>query len=158
MPFESSLSIYPVFEGDITGAGVQELKDSGPPEIWEMTTNVRTDQDWRVEVGWYLEGSLLSSAFFTFVGEWIVSVRLESMGTGGEHNLPEVRVSVDDCTSPSPDRREYTATIPVLAGSPGAPQADVYKVVTVITYEDPDGNPGPIAGFLEGGLLQIYAV
>jgi hypothetical protein len=160
MPFESSLSggAGPVFDGGITKVDIQELKEAGPPQVWETSTNIRTDQDWQVVVAWYLQGTLLNWPAFTFEGEWVVSGRLESMGTGTEHNLPEVRVSVDNYSSPNPERRDYTATISVPHAGPNAPQADVYKVVAVITYKYPNGNPGPIAGFDEAGMLQIYAV
>lgn len=154
MALESTLVIPglvdPLLQGAIVGATVSEVGGIAP------STNIRTDQDWNVKVDWNLEGSLLGTPFFSFVGEWVASLFLESMGPSNEYALTPARVSVNTFTLPDPTddtHRDYTATIPVSAGSvdPG-----VYKLVVAITYESSPGDPGPIAGFHEGGMLQIY--
>jgi hypothetical protein len=157
MAFESAIEIPgfsdPLLQGAIAGATVSEIDGVSP------TTVIRTDQAWEVEVQWNLEGSLLGTLFFNFVGEWVVSLFLESMGPTTEYALPTaggVRLSVDTFTLPDPNdetHRDYTTTIPVSANTvdPG-----VYKMVVAITYESAPGTPGPIAGFHEGGMFQFY--
>jgi hypothetical protein len=158
MALESSIEIQgledPLLQGAIVAATVSEIGGVSPTSI------IRTDQAWDVTVDWNLEGSLLGTSFFNFLGEWVVSLFLESMGPTTEYALPTtgtgVRVSVGTFTLPDPNddtHRDYTATIPVSADTvdPG-----VYKMVVAITYESSPGTPGPIAGFHEGGMFQFY--
>jgi hypothetical protein len=154
MALESSIEIQglvdPLLQGAIVGAAVSETGGVSP------TTVIRTDQAWEVKVDWNLEGSLLGTPFFSFVGEWVVSMFLESMGPTTEYALPTaggVRLSVDTFTSTIDTHRDYTATIPVSANTV---DAGVYKMVVAITYESSPGSPGPIAGFHEGGMFQFY--
>lgn len=157
MALESSIEIQglgdPLLQGAIVGATVSEIGGVSP------TTVIRTDQAWEVKVDWNLEGSLLGTQFFNFVGEWVVSLYLESMGPTAEYALPAgggVRVSVGTFTLPDPNdvtHRDYTAKIPVSAQTVAA---GVYKMVVAITYESSPGTPGPIAGFHEGGMFQFY--
>jgi hypothetical protein len=62
-------------------------------------------------------------------------------------------VSVDTFVLATATRRDYTAAIPV---SPNSVDPGVYKVAVAITYESSPGTPGPIAGFHESGMLQVY--
>ena len=154
--FESSLVMSglaaPFLEGSISKPSVHEVK--GP--LTEMV--IRRDQDWQIDVNWEVHGSLLSlpsSLSFPFTGEWILRAYLESIGPGREYELPlggaGIRINVNATTTA--DRRDYKATIPVSAKQVNA---GVYKMVVAVTHESSPGVPGPIAGFYEGGMLQIY--
>lgn len=156
--FESSFVmsglVAPFVEGSISAPTVREV--GGP--ITEMV--IRTDQDWQIDVNWEVHGSLFSSptaASFPFTGEWIARAYLESIGPGTEYELPVngkgVRKNVDTPDSTTGNQREYSANIVV---SKGDVDAGVYKMVVAITHESSPGVPGPIAGFFESGMLQIY--
>ena len=154
MALESSREIQgwvpPLLQGAIVGATVSEVGGIAP------STNIRTDQDWSVKVDWNLEGSLLNQPFFNFVGDWVVSLFLESMGPSLEYSLNPIRLGVNTFTQNPQvqNRRDYTATIDVLAGQI---DAGIYKLAVAITYESAPGTPGPIAGFHEGNMLQLYS-
>jgi len=148
--FVMSGLVTPFLEGSISAPTVKEVE--GP--ITQMV--IRKDQDWEIEVNWEVHGSLLSnptSASFPFTGNWLVRAYLESIGPGTEYTLPTdgLKISVDKTTTA--DRRDYSATIEVAKGKV---EAGVYKLVVAVTHESSPGVPGPIAGFYEGGVLQIY--
>ena len=162
MPLESSFVMSglgtPLLEGSISAPTVREV--GGP--ITQMV--IRKDQDWQIDVNWEVHGTLItppSSSSFPFSGEWIVRAFLESIGPGTEYELPlggaGARISVATFTepvpNPVPNERDYTTTISVAANTvePG-----VYKMAVAVTHETSPGHPGPIAGFFEGGMLQIY--
>lgn len=154
-PLESSMVISglvpPLLKGSISHPVVTEIGGVAPSSV------IRTDQDWQIEVNWTLQGSLLGTPFFTFNGEWIVRVYLESMGPRAEYELPAdgkgTKIGVDTFTPDGAMKRNYTATIKV---APKAIDPGIYKMVVAITYESSPGAPGPIAGFHEGGMLQLY--
>ena len=77
LPLESSMVISglgtPLLTGTISAPTVTEIGGVTPNNI------IRTDQDWQIKIDWSLQGSLLGTPFFSFVGEWVVRVYLESM-------------------------------------------------------------------------------
>ena len=135
-------------KGAITKANIVEVGGADPKDI------VRCDQEWKTEVEWYLQGWVLNSAFFKFLGEWTVTLYLESMGPGTEYKY-EVAISVDDYDPAPDDRRDYKATIEV-----GDHQvvACTYNAVVAITYKGENGVPGPIAGHCVAApsMVQFY--
>lgn len=146
--------VPPLLEGTISAPTVREVGGPITPMI------IRTDQDWQIDVDWEVHGSLLSkptAASFPFTGEWILRAYLESIGPGTEYELPlsgkGVRLDVGKPVTTAGDKRTYSATISVLKNdvAPG-----VYKMVIALTHESSPGVPGPIAGFFESGMLQIY--
>ncbi len=68
------------------------------------------------------------------------------IGGSGAH------VSVAAFTPDGPSKRDYTTTIHI---APNAVVPGIYKMVVAVTYELSPGVPGPIAGFHEGGMLQL---
>lgn len=136
--------------GGITSVTVEEADDSG---AFQANTIIRTDRDWQITLKWALQGSLLNSKFFEFPGTWVVNAFLEAWGANAkDQDLPEVSMTVDQDPQPSP--WEYTATIGVKKGTvvPGA-----YRLAVTLTYKDENGDPGPMAGFIEvPGMIQIY--
>ena len=155
MPLESSLVISgltdPLLKGSITGPIVTETAGANP------STVIRTDQNWQVQIDWSLEGSLLGTPLFNFIGEWVVRVYLESMGPSKEYELPiggsGARVSVATFKADGATKRDYSTTIQI---APKAVDPGIYKMVVAVTYELSAGKPGPIAGFHEGEMLQLY--
>jgi hypothetical protein len=167
--FVMSGLVTPFLEGSISAPTVKEI--GGP--LTKMV--IRTTQDWEITVNWEVHGSLLSkptTASFPFTGDWIIRAYLESIGPGQDYTLPTVngqRLSVnasktEELSSASTDdRREYTATVSIpkrikadgSTDTNGVP-AGIYKLVVAVTHESSPGVPGPIAGFYESGMLQIY--
>ena len=148
---EVSFNIAPIaLAGAITQADIAEQGGVAP------VNNIRSDQNWGAEVAWYLEGWILNSNFFQFLGEWTVTLYLDRFGHGAEREF-SVTVPVDTfAPDPNPNRRNYTASIGIPAGDvlPGT-----YEPVVAITYAA-GGTPGPIAGHVKANpdMVQIYAV
>jgi len=125
---------------------------SGTAQVFDVggvdpTNLIRSDQDAFVRIRLRTEG-----AYTTMIGgKFRLRLHLERMGPGPELNLPAAPVEVGLVPGVSP--QNYTRNITIAAGSvtPGA-----YKLVTTVTYESLAGNPGPIAGYSEGPILQFY--
>ena len=140
--------------GAITRAEVVEHDGKAPANY------IRNDQAWDVEVEWYLQGWILNSAFFEFLGEWTVTAYLEIMGPGTEPafsaTVPVSTFTPAPAPPFTPPRRNYKATVQMLAGAvePGS-----YKIVAAVNYAG-SGTPGPIAGHVATtpDLVQIYPV
>ena len=127
-------------------ADVYEIGGVSPTNI------IRTDQDWLVRLNWALEGSLKSM----ICGNWCIHVHLESIGKGVELSLPdpyrEVQVPLDPCGN-----GQYYYDFVVKAGTVKPEHCSTpFKLVSTITYENACGLPGPMAGFVEGSILQFY--
>jgi len=127
-------------------ADVYEIGGVAPTNI------IRIDQNWFVRLNWALEGSLKSM----ICGTWCLHLHLESIGKGPELNLPdpypEVQVPLDPCGDGC-----YTYDFVVKAGTVKPEHCSTpFKLVSTITYENACGLPGPMAGFVEGSILQFY--
>ena len=114
---------------------------------------IKTTQGWGVHVNWDAVGP---------VAEWLgahfhLRVYLENMGP----NLPEYQfpdpdpLIVDTEAEPlSNGKRHFERNIDVPAG---AVDAGLFKLTCVIqVYDDNKNEPVPIAGFIEGPLVQFY--
>jgi hypothetical protein len=115
------------------------------------TTILEADKDFKVHVKWWLDGPLTAYV----CGEWCVSIFLESIGPGPELRLPAqpVEIPLDPC----PGRNDYAAWIVIPANTIKPEECAVpYKLVTTVTYRSPKHKPGPMAGFVEGPILQFY--
>lgn len=110
---------------------------------------LRTDQDWSAHTTITLSGAL--SQFIA--GSWHIHLRLESMGPGGEYSFFDVN---GDVAIPDPsDVYDQVLHVPagkVTAAHDGTP----YRAVISVTYRGPLGNPGPIAGYVDLGIVQFY--
>lgn len=146
--------------GFINAFAVQELTMPAAP-----TTIIRTDQDWRVHVEWNTIGPAAAS----LAGEFRVAVYLESLGLGPDLKLPNVpgpnEVTVPLSAGaftplPLPDagRRDYSLDIDIPAGQvpTDTDRSRAYKLIVAVTYREVTGDPGPLAGFREGPVLQFY--
>ena len=134
----------PYLGGDIY-AEVYEVGGAKP------TTIIRTDQEWGVKLHWDLKGSLAPF----ICGEWCIHLFLESMGPAPELKLdpyPKYEMPLDPCGD-----GEYYFDFRVKPGIvTGQHCSNPYKVVVTVTYLNACHKPGPIAGFVEGPLVQFY--
>ena len=104
-----------------------------------------------VDCQWTLTGSLSRM----ICGTWNCDLYMESMGEGKEFEI-------EGCTDMPLDpggSGSYACTIKIPPGTiqPAQGETDIpYKMVVSVTYKDPKGRPGPIAGFVELPLTQFY--
>lgn len=115
------------------------------------TTIIRTDQAWAVDLTWQLHGPLVPM----ICGHWCLHIFMESIGSGPEFSLPdpgpEILIPVNQPSG------NYSHHFHVPAGRVTADHCSTpYKVVVAITYKTQYGTPGPLAGFVEGPILQFY--
>lgn len=108
------------------------------------TTIIRTNQDWRVQFEWKVDGSLNH----IMAGNWILEVLLEKMG-GGEFDLANNTKNVPFVSEP----HVYNGFIEFPADSVAKGK---YKIIAAITFEGPTGHPGPIALTGEGPLVTFF--
>lgn len=141
MPFEPLLP--PALTGSVTAFAVPS---PGPAPATIISTAVA----WSVHIEWEIHGLFALG----LAGDWHVKAFLESMGPGVEMQAgPTQNIPLAAGVFQAPDRRNYTANIPVAAG---ATPAGVYKLVTTVTYTEPSGQPGPMAAYQEGPVLQFF--
>lgn len=130
-------------------ADVYELGANGEPQ--NNTSIIRTDQDWGVVFKWGLRGPLSRM----ICGVWCLHVNLESIGPGPELNLPSeegFHLHFKGCAG-----TEFTKVICVPKGIVSGKHCSVpYKLVATVTYLDECDRPGPMAGFVEGTIVQFY--
>lgn len=125
-------------------AAVYELGGSAP------TTVIDETQSWEARFDWGVHGSPLTKML---AGKWCLSLHLESIGPGPEVLLP---VSGPKEVPFDPAISHYTAVITVPAGTIATSADVIYKVVACLTTKDALGRPGPIAGYVEGPILQFF--
>lgn len=139
-----------LMDGDITAT---TLVDPGP----KPTTIIKVTDPFTVRVSWYVEGLVVP-----FInGEWKLKVHFEEMGAGNPEGMsfpPQAQaISLYPPTRrPRDDRYEYEADVAVPAVMTLGVTEGSYKLVTVLTYAQPDGTPGEMAGFKEGPIVQFY--
>ncbi len=122
--------------GNITVNAIHELAGSAPSTI------IKAGTPFHFHVSWTLGGSGVPF----LGGVWKVKVNHESMGPGPEgESLPAVAVPV---VGGQTSYSAITTSISLPAGT--------YKLVTVITYENPAGTPREIVGFEDGPLIQVF--
>jgi len=127
-------------------ADVYEIGGVSPSNI------IRIDEDWRVHLEWALEGTLKSM----ICGTWCIHLHLESIGKGPELDLPdpgpEIQVPLNPCGN-----GKYSYDFVVKAGTIKPEHCSTpFKLVSTVVYENECGLPGPMAGFVEGSVLQFY--
>ena len=144
MPFEVKLGSFNVSN---LSATIVELTDPTTP-----TSIIRTDQDWEVEVKFQTSGGLSH----VLVGTWHVGLFIESIGAGLEQELGFVHLPL----TPGPGTINYDAKVKIAAGtiSVANHQTQPYKLVATVSYVQPDGRPGAMAGYLEEPIVQFYNV
>jgi hypothetical protein len=134
-------------------------------EVGEAPSRILDIHDpWNIDVKWKLSGP---TARF-ICGTFAVDAYMESIGRGPEFELPDDAKELAEISLQPNPTNEYSATFKVPAdyirtaveNDPGhRPEREsdiVYKLVVTVTYKDPCGRPGPIAGFVEYPMLQFY--
>ncbi len=125
----------------------EEVPDIPWPRQYGPTNQViQDDQSFAIMFNWTVYGPL---ACLLDCGYWKCTVMFEQMGGHETHFEPYEIV---------PDRgidgHRYTGMVEVRHHSlrPG-----VYRVITCLQWCFKNGNPGPITGFHDKGMLKIYA-
>jgi hypothetical protein len=127
---------------------------TGPGPQFAPTNVIRLDQPWGVKVKWLMTGQLTKWLNANFH----LNVVLERIGPGADIALPTKvvnsltgTVGVDGIGTPT---RSYDEDIKVLAG--GVPEG-IYRVVTTLhLFDNLAGQPTPIAGFSDSGMISIF--
>jgi hypothetical protein len=144
MPFENLL---PAGSFDVTMTGPSVHESGGAPP----TTIIRTDQPWHVHVQWDTSGSHTGM----IGGTWHLHIYLETIGPGDDLELfdedPLNEHDIPLTPGPSPRHYHYHPDVPAGKVPPGA-----YKLALTLTYTDLANNPGPMAGYWEGPIIQFY--
>jgi hypothetical protein len=164
--FETELNLAGLtgtLRGGITKVTVDEKDDTG---VFKPNQIIRTDHDWRITVDWQLVGTLLASTFFTIPGKWVVTAYLEGWGKNADEkelssdvagivvDPPMITVPANPPAIPEPEWR-YSATFSIPKAN--TLKAGPYRLAVTITYQDENGKPGPMAGFIEiADMVQIY--
>jgi hypothetical protein len=144
MPFEINHPLAGSLKGGVT-AYITEVDGVDPTVI------IEADKAFKVHLNWWLDGALTPYV----CGKWCIHLFLESIGPGPELKLPEhaIEIPLDPC----PGRNDYAAWIVVPANTIKPEHCAVpYKMVATVTYRTPKDKPGPMAGFVDGPVLQFY--
>jgi hypothetical protein len=113
------------------------------PDVEEI---VQAGTPFHVRVRWQLNGAAVALMGGTFR----VQAFFEGFGNRPEPNIPAAPINIPLVPVPG---HWYQVDIPV-AGN--ALPAGAYNLVTLITYLNAAGNPGPVAGFSEPRIVQIF--
>ncbi len=140
MPFEPTNIPPNFFNGVINAFAVLD------PSGLQPTTIIRTTDTWHVSIGWQISGIVADA----IAGTWQVRAFLESMGAGFEGQVgPTININLAvDPTTP----RDYNALVTVPPGVP----AGTYKLVVTVNYLTPANQPGFMAGYQEGPIIQFF--
>lgn len=126
-----------VHESPVPGVG-------GTPQLV-----LRTDQAWQLVVHWEVIGVARPNIH----GTWRVEGYLESIGAGGEFEIPEGNAPMGNAT--------YDVVLPVPPGfvtpqmAPGEPSTP-FKLTTTLTAVDHAGHVWPMAGYEDGPVIQFF--
>lgn len=130
--------------------------------VGDAPTNViRISDPWRVDCSWWLGGPLAS----VIGGQWRLQVVLEGLGSAVEGETPVTAPAPSAAwpTAPNLDGRtgpanpyehsfQFGPGFPGLGGQPSV----LVNVGVALTYLDAAANPGPIAAFLDLGVVQFF--
>lgn len=110
-----------------------------------VLTHIRTDQDFQFDFSWTQTGWLSC----LICGQYEIEVCFEKCGAGEFSPTPASKLVPLTPGSGA----TYNASINFLAGDvpPGT-----YRVVACLILKDNMGNPAPVAGFEDLGLIKFY--
>jgi hypothetical protein len=128
--------------GFLDGSIEAEVYEDDP---LKPTTVISTDQDWGITVTWSFTGGLVNM----IGGKWNLQAHLETMGPGTDVSLPDPPLVIEL----DPPKTDYEKKIEVDAGTVAK---GPYKLVITLLYKDLTDGPGPVAGYVEGPMLQFY--
>lgn len=133
--------------GQLAGRIAAKIVDSGgnPPDI------IKAADKWGVEMEWELTGSLVP----LIGGTWNLRLNIDQLGGSADFTFPPLK-PVDVAVTPG--NGNYTATIDVPGNTlTAAPGGSTYQVVASLAYTTPAGTPGPMAGYVTCGVVQVIA-
>ncbi len=113
------------------------------PEKTPPSDIIQLDQSWNVWFWFRTTGDLCN----IMCGKWKLQVLLEKMG-GGETDFSPTEV-VDCVCGPN----TYVKNIHI---PPRKVDEGVYRVIATVRLHGPGGRPGPVAAFVDLGLVQFY--
>jgi hypothetical protein len=116
-------------------------------QVPELTI-IQIPDAWAVNVQWSISGAAVPA--FAPTAQWHVRVSLESLGPGLEAIVGQI---TEPMGAPALSH-SYNRTINVPGNFPGLTPG-AYKLTTVVTLEN-GGVPCPLAGYVEGPVLQFY--
>lgn len=145
--FDTLFDTY--LEGNVVTIKVTD-KDATPNHVLEKGT------PWDVEVEWHVHGVGADS----IGGEWKIQLKLESLGKGFEGDVAETTKNYTDVmpAKSSSVHRHWGVKFSDLADPLPADEEGVYRLIILITYKNPTGIPGAMAGAIEGPILTFYKV
>ena len=116
-----------------------------PPDI------LKVDQAWAVDIKWEVTGSLVPLVG----GTWHLRLNIDQLGGPGDFPFPPAN-SIDVPVTPANGSYRQAVNVPAntLAAGPGG---NTYQVLASLTYTTPAGTPGPIAGYVNCGMVQVIA-
>ncbi len=138
--FEESLDRFTIrgWVGMWEGPSTEEWPATPPSDI------IQLDQSWNVWFWFETIGDLCN----IMCGEWKLQVLLEKMG-GGETDVSPSKTIKCVCGS-----HTYIDHIHVPART--IKEEGVYRVIATVRLFGPAGRPGPVAAFVDLGLVQFY--
>ncbi len=122
--------------------------DGTPNRVLELDRENTVDITWRITS----DDPDMNPATYSN-GKWVIQLSFESFGTALEFELDPEEVLLADANPKTKALCEWKKQIKIPANKA---EESVYKMVTLITYRDDDGNRGSMAGFSEGPVLTFY--
>lgn len=157
MQFNVPKNVYPLVDGQITSFTFQD-----PDEEANQVLDI--DRNWTLTVEWHLTGT---GAHAVAMGTWFGQITIESLGGQEEKTLiefskPGTAIEPGSSMAHMHYKQEITVlardlatALPDRVNQPGA-----YMLTTLITHKT-EAFPAvadPVAGFLEGPILQFYSL
>jgi hypothetical protein len=100
-----------------------------------------------VHVQWEVHGSVVA----LMAGNYNVKVFFEGFGT-----LPEKEFAAGPVAVIPVSGTNYTVHVPVPGTLPAGLPVGLYKMIAMITYTNAAGFPGPIAGYTDDIIVEIF--
>jgi hypothetical protein len=145
----------PVMDIPPVGVSGQFQAQVVDPQGNQPTNVIRTGELLGIDCRWFIDGALASS----LGGQWRLQVVFEGLGTAvefsGPSTAPVPQAILDGRTgSGSPYTHEFR--IPMTNAILGGQSSVLAKVGVALTYIDAANTPGPIAAFVDLGVVQIF--
>ncbi len=104
-----------------------------------------------VSINWSVTGPAVP----LMAGTWNVAARFESIGPGPEILLPAPSVAfIAGAVGPA-TTRTYTGLTSVAVPA-GVLPVGAYELIVLLTYVTPGGLPGPLAGYSDERIIQVF--
>ena len=149
MPFQPSAPLS--LAGSITPTIISE-PGGAPVEIIEVGV------PFHVNVSWEIHGAAVP----LMAGTFTVKVFFESIGPGPERtyvHAPDINVLSGTLSFPlGVPRRDYVglADVAIPGVGPNSLPEGAYNMIALLTYKTPANTPGPIAGYSDEKIVQVF--